>query len=386
MAQYPTTLSVAAFDDAYTKGEVDAKVAEKVTASSVEAMVAAMLAAALDPVLAELKETKAELQELQADANQTKAELEIAKRQCDTVVGDLSEFKKATTETLDEHSALLEVRARKLAAMDKKNNLAGNSKVPGDADDTISGSNPNGENAGDDGGSRSPGTSAAIGVPTLLVAGVVIALLVVRHKQGHAGPWVRDGPADLDVAYEETELDSPGNTAPPDPDRQRAGTVVLVGRNQQQYIVPFEVGEEADQRGGASSENVSDDGVADYVAPDPDRPGDYELHLIPGARDHARQAALQLQPEPPEPPPVYEDVDDDENTAAAPQPRPPQLRLDADNYVCDDSVNRPQDGVYAAAPFAAAASAAPTEVDSTMLYGASSGDAANSHVLTSDRC
>ena len=159
----------------------------------------------------------------------------------------------------------------------------------------------------------------------------------------------------------------------------------MVGRNQQQYIVPFEVDEEADQRGGASSENVSDDGVADYVAPDPDRPGDYELHLIPGARDHARQAALQLQlqlkPEPPEPPPVYEDVDNNENTAAAPQPRPPQLRLDADNYVCDDSVNRPQDGVYAAAaPFAAAAYAAPTEVDSTMLYGASSGDAANSHV------
>ena len=55
----------------------------------------------------------------------------------------------------------------------------------GDADGTIGRSSPNSENAGNDGGSSSLGTSAAIAVSALLVAGFVIALLVVRHKQRH---------------------------------------------------------------------------------------------------------------------------------------------------------------------------------------------------------
>lgn len=181
---------------------------------------------------------------------------------------------------------------------------------------------------GDGGGGGGGGTAGAISIPVLLVlAFALIAAFYHRRKRQQHGAEA----AAMAAAAAAVSVDNPA-FAPPAGVARRAG-VVVVGNNQQAYVVPMAgedegVGEEKlneATRATAASSAVAE---AAYVAPSRSQAVAYELGQVPGARDHPRASPninQVYEPPIPPPPPVatasgpnYEDVDEAAHTGPSP--------------------------------------------------------------------
>ena len=147
--------------------------------------------------------------------------------------------------------------------------------------------------------------------------------------------------------------------APSSTPHARTESVIVMGSNQQSYVVPMMVTGGSEEENGligndaASSGSLLDD--ADYLVPSTGQATAYELMQVPGASDHRSSAQIYSPPEPPPPPPsgptstgagggdytyIDEDAPDDgysradiEYATVVDGVQQQQLQLDQDGYV-----------------------------------------------------
>lgn len=159
------TLSSASEPDSYTKSQADAKFE------------------AVDTQL-EAKATKSDLTAHIAAVDTQFADLQLATDAVAELKTLFADFKASTDEKMNDLEAQLQERKRKRADQDAKNNIAATAANNDDNGETSVGDNTNTNTDNDNETSASSaGIIAAITVPLLLVAVIVIGVLVHRNQK-----------------------------------------------------------------------------------------------------------------------------------------------------------------------------------------------------------
>lgn len=189
-------LSSASEPDSYTKSQADAKfeavdtqLAAKATKSDLTAHIAAVdtqLAAAANLALVDTTKMESELNTTRDELVDTKADLQLATDAVAELKTLFADFKASTDEKMNDLEAQLQERKRKRADQDAKNNIAATAATNDDNGETSVGDNTNiNTNTDNDNetSASSAGMIAAITVPLLLVAVIVIGVLVHRNQK-----------------------------------------------------------------------------------------------------------------------------------------------------------------------------------------------------------